>query len=417
MFKRWMGAGETAPKVSTQGKATTSSKSGAASKDQAEIAALKARIAFLEAAINHAPIAIALFDEADLLQVHNQLYHAIYRKFWDTLPKPVTYPDLVRANLHDNGFKGDFEAEVRRRVALQREGSGKTEERQYGDGTWRRVTKQRMPDGSVAGYALEITELKSREQQLAASMEQLQRISRDTVPTAVNRFSEATSRMMDANSAVKQLIEGTVERAVSTGASAEELEATINEVAINMSQAAATVAASTQDARIMGEQITRLSEAVARVESFAGLIRGIANQTNLLALNATIEAARAGETGRGFAVVAAEVKALAQQTGEAAAEITAQVASVEALMAEAQIVTGRINTAMDDVSSRATGVAAAAEEQRQAAGLVASYMSDIIQRGSEAADAAETALKDGATMVETAAGLQAEVAETIRRIA
>jgi methyl-accepting chemotaxis protein len=71
----------------------------------------------------------------------------------------------------------------------------------------------------------------------------------------------------------------------------------------------------------MESQLAGLREALIRIGKVAHEINAIAKQTNMLALNATIEAARAGEAGRGFAVVAGEVKALANKTGEATAEI------------------------------------------------------------------------------------------------
>jgi hypothetical protein len=61
------------------------------------------------------------------------------------------------------------------------------------------------------------------------------------------------------------------------------------------------------------------------VKHYAADNERIATRTNLLALNATIEAARSGEAGRGFSIVAQEVKALASQARNSAADFRAGV--------------------------------------------------------------------------------------------
>lgn len=68
--------------------------------------------------------------------------------------------------------------------------------------------------------------------------------------------------------------------------------------------------------------VNMLNEKSREIEEIVKLITGIADQTNLLALNAAIEAARAGEAGKGFAVVAEEVRKLAEESGDAAANIS-----------------------------------------------------------------------------------------------
>jgi methyl-accepting chemotaxis protein len=112
--------------------------------------------------------------------------------------------------------------------------------------------------------------------------------------------------------------------------------------------------------------VQSLSEAAGRIGEVVQLITDIAAQTNLLALNATIEAARAGEAGKGFAVVAGEVKQLANQTARATDEISAQIATVQGISAQAVDMIARVRETIRDVHGVAAAIAAAVEQQNAA---------------------------------------------------
>jgi methyl-accepting chemotaxis protein len=212
---------------------------------------------------------------------------------------------------------------------------------------------------------------------------------------------------------------------------AEELIASIAEIARQVGQAAELVSHSVTEAQATNERMTALTETVQEIGNVVNLIRNIAGQTNLLALNATIEAARAGEAGRGFAVVASEVKSLAVQTAHATEQIAAHIEAVQNSTRFAVDAIRRNTERMREIDGHTSAVARSLEQQDSATDEIAHNVASAAQ-GSKMAVAvlddvtgavnetrqAASGVLDASQSVETAAGrLQDRIESFLARVA
>lgn len=131
--------------------------------------------------IHHLPMPYALYDESDRLCVWNEHYESIYAKVFSQLngideAKNLTYGDMLRLNSDGKLSGKELDDYIDERVKAQRKEDGNIVDRCYPELGWYRVSKYSTPSGGVAGFAIDINELKSREDDLMQEIERRKKL-------------------------------------------------------------------------------------------------------------------------------------------------------------------------------------------------------------------------------------------------
>ncbi|WP_034619397.1 methyl-accepting chemotaxis protein [Chitinibacter tainanensis] len=230
---------------------------------------------------------------------------------------------------------------------------------------------------------------------LAASEARQQRAN--TVTAVTEQLNDNSLQVELLSVQILQQVEATA------GQAAQGLQAVMSCEAEMQSIAGQATAAS--------DKVVQLAAAGQQIHAITGTISEISEQTNLLALNAAIEAARAGEQGRGFAVVADEVRKLAQRTGEATHEINLIIQGLAKLIEANQQAMGQIMAStqtglaqMAQTTERIQAISGSAEQTsastRQIAAEIAAQLASVDEQR-QALEGLFAILADGMERVST----------------
>jgi methyl-accepting chemotaxis protein len=178
-----------------------------------------------------------------------------------------------------------------------------------------------------------------------------------------------------------------------------------------------------ESAGVATRSVTALAERAQAIGEIIASVNEIADQTNLLALNAAIEASRAGEHGKGFSVVAVEVKALAEQSKKATAEVRKILGEIQRAMGGAVASTTEvgkgITATLEVVNQAGTAIDSLANLLADASTAAAQVSASNSQQATGIAQINQ-AMRDinlGASQITTATGQAKAAAEELTQLA
>jgi len=166
-----------------------------------------------------------------------------------------------------------------------------------------------------------VLDLTASSNEIAATMEEQER----TANLQAASVSETTTTMDELGASSRQ----SEEQAESASQAAQEVLQLADNGNQSVEETVSTMVDLKNKVAAIADQIVRLSEQTNQIGNISAVVSDLSQQTNMLALNASVEAVRAGEHGKGFAVVAEEIRKLADQSRQSAANIGSLVSDIQ----------------------------------------------------------------------------------------
>jgi methyl-accepting chemotaxis protein len=321
--------------------------------------------------------------------------------------------DEIKGRHHSMFVEPAFKASAEYKLFWEKLGRGEYQAAQYkrigkgGKEIWIEASYNPIldPNGrpcKVVKFATDLTKRKEQNLTLARDFE-------TGVKAMVQAVAASADNMQTTAQSLAAAAEQTTQQSSTVSAASDELSASVNEIARQITEATKVCNSAVDEARNSERMVGDLVNAGEKIGNVTQMITDIAGQTNLLALNATIEAARAGEAGKGFAVVASEVKSLANQTARATEEIEEQIRGIQGASQTTAGAIQAIAQIISKISEINTSISGAVEEQSAATREVSVNINGVNQAAEDTGRSSTTVLSVARSLTEQAGELEKRV--------